>query len=76
MKIAIYGGGCKSCKTLYENTKAAVKQINIDADIDYITDMSVIMNKGFMTMPVLEVDGKVLAKGKVLKEKEIIALLK
>lgn len=75
MKINVYGGGCKSCKTLYENAKKAVGLAGVEAEIGYITDMKIIMQKGFMTMPVLEIDGKAVSKGKVLSEKEITSLL-
>lgn len=75
MVINIYGGGCKSCKALYENAQTAVKLAGIQAEIGYITDMRVIVQKGFLTTPVLEIDGKVVAKGKVLKDKDILALL-
>lgn len=75
MKIIIYGGGCKACHALYENAQSAAKSKGIIAEFEYITDMKVIMQKGFMTMPVLEIDGKVVSKGKVLKDKEIEKLL-
>jgi len=75
MKIAVYGGGCASCKKLYENAKKAVEQSGVQADIDYITDMQIIMEKGFMTMPILEIDGKVVFKGKVATDKEILAAI-
>jgi len=75
MKMAVYGGGCASCKKLYENAQKAVAQAGVQAEIDYITDMQVIMQKGFMTMPVLEIDGKVVFKGRVASDKEILALI-
>lgn len=75
MKIAVYGGGCASCKKLYENAQKAVAQAGVQAEIDYITDMQVIMQKGFMTVPVLEIDGKVVFRGRVASDKEILALI-
>ena len=32
MKIEILGTGCAKCKTLYENTRAAVQEKGIEAD--------------------------------------------
>ncbi|MDD4832520.1 MAG: thioredoxin family protein [Clostridia bacterium] len=75
MKMAVYGGGCASCKKLYENAQKAVAQAGVQAEIDYITDMQVIMQKGFMTVPVLEIDGKVVFRGRVASDKEILALI-
>ena len=33
MKIKILGSGCTSCSKLYENTKKAVEEAGIDANI-------------------------------------------
>ncbi len=43
MNIKILGRGCSSCKKLYENTKKAVTEAMIKADVEYITDMQKIM---------------------------------
>lgn len=75
MRITIYGSGCKSCHTLFENAQKAVEIKGIESEIEYITDMKAIMEKGFMSMPVLEIDGVVVSKGKVLKVKEIETLI-
>lgn len=74
--IKVIGAGCKSCHTFYENTKQAVKSIGFEAEVEYITDMEKIAEYGIMTLPALVVDGKVVVMGKVLKAKEIEALLR
>ena len=43
MNIKILGGGCSSCKKLYENTKKAVTETEINADVEFITVMQKIM---------------------------------
>lgn len=75
MNIKILGGGCSSCKKLYENTKKAVAETGIKADVEYITDMQKIMEYGVMKMPALVVNEQVVAMGKVLKPAEIVKLL-
>ncbi|MBR6581793.1 MAG: TM0996/MTH895 family glutaredoxin-like protein [Ruminococcus sp.] len=75
MNIKILGGGCASCKKLYENTKKAVAETEIKADVEYITDMQKIMEYGVMKMPALVVNEQVVAMGKVLKPAEIVKLL-
>jgi small redox-active disulfide protein 2 len=75
MKIIIYGGGCKSCKKLYDNVLKAISFTKINADVEYNTDMNAIVQKGFMMLPVLEVDGIIIAKGRVLSDKEISEIL-
>lgn len=76
MNIKILGSGCKSCKALYEETKKAVSEGNLSADVEYITDMEKVMSYGVMSMPALVVDEKVVSTGKVLKSKDIQNLLK
>lgn len=73
--IAVLGGGCKSCHTLYENAKAAAEQLGITAEVQYITDLEKIMEYGIMSMPALMVNGKTVASGRVLKPAEIVSLL-
>lgn len=75
MNIKILGGGCTSCKKLYENTKKAVAETGITADIEYITDMEKIMTYSVMSMPALVVNEQVVAMGKVLKPAEIVKIL-
>lgn len=76
MNIKILGSGCKNCKILYENTQKALSQLGIDAKIEKIEDFKEIMNYGVMTTPAIVINGEVKSSGKVLKEQEIIKLLR
>lgn len=60
---------------MYENTKQAVQNAGLGIEVEYITDMEKVMQYGVMTMPVLVINAKVVAAGKVLKEKEIAKFL-
>ena len=75
MNIKILGGGCASCKKLYENTLKAVEEKGLVAEVEYITDMPKVMEYGVMSMPVLVVEEKIAAQGKVMKTTEIVKLL-
>ena len=75
MKIIVYGTGCKSCKTLYENVLKTVKDNAINAEVVYETNLRTIIEKGIMQMPALEVDGQIKSAGRVLKEKDLLLLL-
>lgn len=75
MNIKVYGMGCKNCETVLENVKQVVAEKNLDATIDYITELQEILAAGIMATPALEVDGKVVSKGKVLKTAEIAKFL-
>lgn len=69
--IKVLGAGCKSCHTQYENTKAAVKNMGLNIEVEYITDMQKVMEYGAMSMPALVVNEKVVSMGKVLKATEV-----
>ena len=63
MKIQVLGSGCANCKRLYEMTSQLVKELNLDAKVEYITDVSKIVKMGIMSSPVLAVNGKAIMIG-------------
>ena len=75
MNIKVLGGGCSKCEALLENTKKAVQEKGIEAEIEYITDFSVIAGYGIMSTPALMNDVKVVSTGRVLNGKQIGKLL-
>jgi len=75
MKIEILGLGCPRCKQLTANAEAAVKELNIQAEIGKITDIVKITEYGVMMTPALVVDGAVVSSGKVLSKDEIKKIL-
>ncbi len=76
MVIKILGSGCSSCTKLMENTKEALKELGIEAELGKVEDFREIMKYGVMTTPALVIDEKVVSSGKVLKTKDIVNLLK
>lgn len=74
--IKVLGAGCKSCHEQHENVKKAVADMNLDAKIEYITDMEKVMSYGVMSMPAIVVNEKVVSMGKVLKAAQVEELLK
>lgn len=75
MIIKILGSGCKSCVTLTENTKAALTELGINAELVKVTDFKDIAAFGVMSTPALVIDDKVVSFGKVLKPKEIVNII-
>ncbi len=75
MEIKVLGTGCKKCKALEEATKVAVAESGIEATVTKVEDMLEIMKLGVMTTPALVIDGKVMAKGKLLSVSAIKELL-
>lgn len=75
MKIEILGVGCPKCKQLTANVEAAVKDLNVQAEIGKVTDIDKITEYGVMMTPALAVDGAVVSSGKVLSKDEIKKIL-
>ena len=71
MEIKVIGSGCATCKKLLGLVQDAVKEMNIDAKVVYVTDMQEIMQTGILQLPGLMIDGKVKAMGRVPQSKEI-----
>lgn len=76
MEIKVVGGGCANCKKLLAHTEEAVRELGIEADILYVTDMEEIMKTGIMRTPGLMVDGTVKVMGRVPGVKEIVQIIK
>ncbi len=75
MIIKVLGIGCPNCLRLEENTRTALKQLGLSAEIIKVKDMEEIANYGIMRMPGLVFDEKVVSYGKVLNVQEVMALL-
>ena len=75
MKIQILGTGCAKCKALTENTKKAVQESGIDAEIEKVEDIKEIMKFNVLITPGLVIDGEVKVAGKVPSVDEIKKLI-
>ncbi len=75
MKIEILGIGCPKCKVLAASAEAAVRELNIQAEIIKVTDIDKITEYGLMMTPGLAIDGKVVSSGKVLSKDEIKTII-
>ena len=74
-KIQILGTGCPKCRQLAENAKSAVQELDIEVEIEKVTDINEITKFGIMITPGLAIDGQVQSSGKVLGVEEIKTLL-
>ena len=74
--VKVLGAGCKSCHEQYENAKAAVRAMELDLEVEYITDMEKVMGYGVMSMPAIVVNEQVVSMGKVLKAADVEKLLR
>ena len=61
MKVTLYSTNCPRCVVLEK--KLDEKGI----EYDLVTDEDIMINKGFMTAPMLEVDNEVMSFGEAVK---------
>lgn len=74
--IKVLGAGCKACHEQYDYALEAVKNLNLDVPVEYITDLEKIMDFGVMTMPAIVINETVATAGKVLKTRDVENLLR
>ena len=70
-KIQILGTGCPKCKKLAEHTQTAAQQLNLEFELEKITQINEIMKFNVMMTPALAVDGEVKITGRVPSVDEI-----
>ena len=75
MSLKVIGTGCEKCDQLYENTKQAVAELGIQAEIEKVEDLMEIVKLGVMTSPSLMKDGKLIISGQVVSTDKIVKLL-
>jgi small redox-active disulfide protein 2 len=75
MQIQVLGSGCANCKKLHQMTEEIIKELKIDVKVDYITDVSKIVEMGIMQSPVLAVNGKPVMIGFIPNKDKIKDLL-
>jgi len=71
MIIKVLGPGCSNCKKVLQATETAVKDLNIEAELIYVTDLSEIAKTGLMRTPGLIINNKIVSYGKVPSVDEI-----
>ncbi len=69
--IKVLGSGCPSCKTLYEKVLEVAKNIDSSLEVEYITDITKIVELGVMSSPVFVIDDEVITAGQIPSEDEI-----
>jgi small redox-active disulfide protein 2 len=75
MNIKILGIGCPNCKKLEKNAREAVAKLNLEAEVEKITNPKDFSVYGIMKTPGLVIDGKVVSYGKVTTVDEIVEII-
>ena len=75
MKIKVLGPGCAKCHQLEQTTKEVVKELGIDAEIDYVKDIKKIMEYPILTTPGLVIDENLVCSGRVPTKAEVTTFI-
>ncbi len=75
MNIKVLGPGCARCHTLDKLVREVVKDLGIDATVEYIQDMRKILEYPILTTPGLVINEEVKCSGRVPGRAEIIQMI-
>lgn len=75
ISIKVLGSNCDKCEDVYSNLNEAIKELNIQANIEHVEDLLEIVKYGVMSTPALVVNDKIEAVGRVLNKNQIIEIL-
>ena len=70
--VKVLGVGCQP---MYENAVQAVKELGLNATVEYVTDMKKVHDYGVINIPGLAVDDNLVSMGRMLSTEEIKRLI-
>ena len=65
MTIKVLGSGCSNCKKVYQMVEKALQELNIKAELIYVTDFFEIANAGILRTPGLIINQNIVSSGRV-----------
>jgi small redox-active disulfide protein 2 len=71
LTIKVLGPGCENCKRLAWLTERAVNHLDLEAQIDKVTDYAKIMEYPILSTPGLVINEKLVSSGRIPSEAEI-----
>jgi len=75
MKIKVLGPGCARCHQLEQTTRAIVKELGIDAEVEEVKDIKKIMEYPILTTPGLVIDEKLVCSGRMPTKAEVTTFI-
>ena len=61
--VKVYGPGCKRCEATAEMVKSAAAKLELDVEVEKVTDPREIVQAGVMSTPGVAIDGKLVHAG-------------
>jgi small redox-active disulfide protein 2 len=76
MKVEVFGPGCPRCEQTFRTVINAAAELQLAADIQYVTDVATIADRGIRSTPAIVVDGEVVMHGRIPTPAEARSILK
>jgi len=76
MIVKVLGSGCSKCVNLENKVKEIIKNNNIDALVQKVSDIQDIMKYGIMSTPGLVINEQVKSYGSIPKDSQILEWLR
>ena len=76
MKVEVFGPGCPRCEQTFRVIINAAAELELAADIQDVTDVVIMAERGIMITPAVVVDGEVVLKGRVPSPAEAKRILR
>jgi len=71
LKIEVMGPGCPRCRQAKELVEKALKNKNISAQVEHISEMKAFTSRGVLMTPAIFIDGEKKVEGRVPRLEEI-----
>ena len=65
MKIEVLGMGCARCNKLEQEVRKALQELELEAEVEKVSDLGKISSYGVLMTPGLVINGKVYSSGKL-----------
>ena len=75
MIIKILGPGCARCHKAEETAKEVVRELGVDATIEYVQDIKKIVEYPILTTPGLVINEKLVCSGRVPTKAEVTTFI-
>jgi small redox-active disulfide protein 2 len=75
-KVEILGPGCQKCRLVKDRVKEIIEDLQIEAEVEEVTDLDKIIELGVIATPAVVVDGRVKSAGRIPTREEIVKYLR
>ena len=76
MNIKILGTGCPKCHKLAELVKEVIAEMELDAEVEEVEELTKILEYPILTTPGLVIDEKVVLSGQVPSKEKLVEMFR